>query len=79
MKIKVDEKEYKALIARVETLEAKVELSQDYATILMERMRGEIEQFFDNKCRVVMVKRDKNEIVSELRRQAIDNIFKEDS
>ena len=50
MKIKVDEKEYKALIARVETLEAKVELLQDYATILMERMRGEIEQFFDNKC-----------------------------
>ena len=48
-------------------------LSQAYKC-LEERM----EDFFNYKCKVIMLKRDKAEIVAEVRKQAMDNLFKEE-
>lgn len=79
MKIKVDKKEYESLLLRVAELEDKVESAERYAHTIMERMRAEIESFFDRKCRVVMIKRDKEMLAAELRSQAMNNIFKEES
>ena len=76
MKIKVDKDEYNKLLLRVETLEDKVKSSEEYSRVIMKRMREQLENFFDEKCRVIMIKRDKEMIVGELRKQVVDNIFK---
>ena len=79
MKIKVDKGEYERLLERVEKLEEQVKTSREYADHLLKTMREQLEKFFEQKCQVVMVKRDKDIIVGELRAQAINNIFKEES
>ena len=79
MRVRVDKKEYKSLLDRVERLEEKVAHSERHVDILMKRMREEVERYFQEKCRLVVVKRDKEEIVAGLRKQVIDNIFKEES
>lgn len=77
MKIKVDKKEYEQLLARVERLEQDNANSSERFRWLGEEFRNYIESYFTDKCRVVMVKRDKDAIVAELRSQAMDNIFKQ--
>ena len=37
-----------------------------------------MEDFFEHKCMTVMVKRDKNMIEAEVRKNIIDNLFKEE-
>lgn len=81
MKIKVDKKEYEALLERVKKLEGKV---QDESFDLFENWKWTretlykmMEDYFKNQCITAIVKRDKDEIIGEVRRQAIDNIFKE--
>ena len=81
MKIKVDKKEYEELLERVKKLEQEnsdisIELI-DTARRLRQQFRDSIESYFVNKCQVVMMKRDKDEIVAELRSRAMSNIFKE--
>lgn len=83
MKIKVDKKEYEQLLVRAEQLSARVEHLERYNANSLERFRwlekefrDYIENYFTDRCRVVMMKRDKDEIIAELRSQAIDNIFK---
>lgn len=81
MKIKVDKKEYEELLERVKKLEQEnsdisIELI-DTARRLRQQFRDSIESYFVNKCQVVMMKRDKDEIVAELRNRAMSNIFKE--
>lgn len=77
MKIKVDRKEYEELLERVEELEEQVKTSREYADHLLKTMREQLGKFFEQKCQVVMVKRDKEMLVAELRAQAMNNIFKE--
>ena len=81
MKIKVNKKEYEQLLARVEQLERdnanSWEKFFDAERKLRQEFRDSLESYFTNKCQVVMVKRDKDEIVAELRKRAMDNIFRE--
>lgn len=77
MKIKVDKTAYEQLLARVEQLEQYNADSLERFHWLEREFRNYIESYFTDKCRVVMMKRDKNEIVAELRSQVMDNIFKE--
>ena len=70
MKIKVDKEEYEHLLERVEDLEKD-------GFDLERRLRLYVDNYFKRKCEVVMIKRDKNMIIGELRKQAIDNIFKD--
>ena len=80
MKIKVDKKEYEQLLARVKKLEQENTDIRfkliDTGCELRQQFRDYIERYFTNKCQVVMMKRDKDAIVAELRSQAMDNIFK---
>lgn len=81
MKIKVDKKEYEQLLARVEQLEQDNANSWkkffDAECRLRQELRYSLESYFTDRCQVVMIKRDRDEIVAELRSQAMDNIFKE--
>ena len=80
MKIKVDKEEYEQLLARVEKLErdnaSSWEKFIDAERRIRQMVRDSMENYFTDKCRVVMIKRDKDAIVAELRSQAMDNIFK---
>ena len=76
MKIKVDKKEYESLLARVDELEGKVDRATDYGDIVLKRMREEIDNYFLDKCHVVIVKRNKDEIVAEIKNQITNNMFK---
>lgn len=81
MKIKVDEDEYKRLLERVDYLEDK--LNHDRECMFenwrwtRESLYKMVEDYFKTKCMSVMVKRDKDMIVGEIRRNVMDNLFKE--
>lgn len=82
MKIKVDKKEYEALLERVKKLEEKV---QDESLDLFENWKFTREtlydlmkSYFETQCITTIVKRDKDQIIGEVRKQALDNIFKEE-
>ena len=82
MKIKVDKEEYKALLKRVERLESKVN-EEDFTLYenwrwTREALEELMEHYFSNRCMTVVMKRDKNEIIAEIRKQAMNNLFKED-
>lgn len=79
MKIKVEKEEYEELLERVERLEGQVETLREYTDHLLKTMREQLEDFFERKCQVVMIKRDKEQLVAKLRAQAMNNIFKEES
>ena len=82
MKIKVDEKEYLNLIKRVDRLERAVEDRTGFIfhswELTNERLYRMMEQYFDNQTRVTILRRDKDKIIGELRKVAMDNIFKEE-
>ena len=82
MRIKVDKKEYEALLERVKKLEEKI---QDENFDLFENWKFTREalydlmrSYFETQCITTIVKRDKEQIIGELRKQALDNIFKEE-
>lgn len=77
MKIKVDKKEYEDLLKRVKYLEEN--RAEDWKRFmwLEEGLQKRMEDFFEYKCMTVILKRDKNEVVAEVRR-AMDNLFKEE-
>lgn len=77
MKIKVDKKKYENLLKRVERLEE--DRADDWARFMWmeKRLQEYMEDFFKHKCMTVVIKRDKNEVVAEVRR-AMDNLFKEE-
>lgn len=78
MKIKVDKKEYEDLLKRVKELEE--DRASDWKRFmwLEKRLQEYMEDFFKHKCMTVILKRDKAEIVAEVRKQAMDNLFKEE-
>lgn len=81
MKVKVDEKEYLDLIKRVDRLERAVEDRTGFIfhswELTDERLHRMMEQYFDNRTRTILLRRDKDKIIGELRKVAMDNIFKE--
>ena len=78
MKIKVDKKEYEDLLERVKKLEEDRDFCKKYLIGVYKGLEERMEDFFKYKCMTVMLRRDKNEIVAEIRKRAMDNLFKED-
>lgn len=82
MKIKVDKKEYEYLIERVSKLEEAVDGRTgqifDNWTWTREMLYKMMEDYFNRQCMVVMMERDKNKVIAEVRKKAMDNIFKEE-
>lgn len=81
MKIKVDKQEYELLLARVKQLEDELQekrygLYENWKWT-RETLEEMMEHYFKNRCMTVMVKRDKDMIVSEIKKTAMDNLFKE--
>lgn len=81
MKIKVDKEEYEYLVERVKRLEEAVDGRTGQIFRNWEWTRGMLydmmESYFNNQCMVVMMKRDKDKVIAEVRKKAMDNIFKE--
>jgi hypothetical protein len=81
MKIKVDKEEYERLLERVYCLEEEFRHSHDYMyknwKWTRESLYEMMEDYFKTQCMTVMVKRDKNIIVGEVRENAMNNLFKE--
>lgn len=77
MKIKVDKEEYERLLKRVEELEKYRAEEWERFGGLVNNLQRHMEDFFEHKCMTVMVKRDKDMILAEVRKNAMDNLFKE--
>ena len=77
MKIKVDKEEYERLLKRVEELEKYREEEWKHFRVLENNLQRYMEDYFEHKCMAVMVKRDKNMIMAEVRKNVMDNLFKE--
>lgn len=82
MKVKVDEKEYLDLIKKVDRLERAVEDREGFIfrswELTEERLYRMMEQYFDNRTRDILFRRDRDKIIGELKKVAIDNIFGEE-
>ena len=77
MKVKVDKEEYERLRKRVEELERYRDAEFEHFRRLENHLQMYMEDFFEKKCMTVMVKRDKNMILAEVRKNVMDNLFKE--
>ena len=77
MKVKVDEEEYKRLIKRVEELEKYRAAEWERFGGLVNNLQRRMEDFFEHKCMTVMVKRDRDMVVAEIRKNVMDSLFKE--
>lgn len=77
MKVKVDKEEYKRLLKRVEELEKYS--NEDYIRYgkMLDKLNKLMEEFFEHKCMTVMVKRDRNMIAAEIRKNEMDKLFGE--
>ena len=78
MKVKVDKKEYEDLLKRVKDLEVDRKSDWERFKFLGENLQERMEDFFRRKCMTIVLKRDKNEIVASVRKQVMDNLFKEE-
>lgn len=78
MKIKVDKEEYERLLKRVEQLEEYRETEEERYRHVTTYLQSYLEDFFRHKCMTVMVKRDKNMIAAEVRKNIMDNLYKEE-
>lgn len=82
MKIKVDKEQYERLLEKVDYLEEEISRTRDGMfnnwRWSREALYDMMEHYFKSKCVSVMVKRDKDQIIGEVRRHAMDNLFKEE-
>lgn len=78
MKIKVDKKEYEDLLKRVKYLEEN--RAEDWKRFmwLEKRLQEYMKDFFKHKCMTVVIRRDRNEVVAEVRKKVMDNLFEEE-
>lgn len=81
MKIKVDKEEYERLLKKVDNLEEEIRNTREsmfdnwrWTRMSLYEM---MEDYFKSECISVMVKRDKDQIIGEVRKNAMDNLFKE--
>ena len=81
MKIKVDKEEYERLLEKVDYLEERLNRDREHMfenwRWTRETLEEMMELYFKHKCMTVMLKRDKDMIVGEVRKNAMDNLFKE--
>lgn len=81
MKIKVDKEEYERLLERVDYLEERLVRDRDSIynnwKWTREYLYKMMEDYFKSQCISVMVKRDKDMVIGEVRKKAMDNLFKE--
>lgn len=81
MKIKVDKEEYERLLERVDYLEERLVRDRDSIynnwKWTREYLYKMMEDYFKSQCISVMVKRDKDMVIGEVRKNAMDNLFKE--
>lgn len=77
MKIKVDKEEYERLLKRVEELEKYRAEELERFGGLVNNLQRRMEYYFEHKCMTVMVERDKNMIMAEVRKNVMDNLLKE--
>ena len=75
--IKIGKKEYESLLKRVEELEKYRKAEEERFGWLTNNMQRFMEDFFEKKCMTVIVKRDKDMILAEVRKNVMDNMFKE--
>ena len=78
----ISKKKYKSLLFRIETLE---ELVNDRHGAIFDNWRWTREtlyemmsDYFKHSAEVILVHRDKDKIIGELKGKAMDNIFKEE-
>lgn len=81
MKIKVDKDEYELLLERVTKLEEEIR-DENFSLFenwkwTRETLYDMMKHYFNNRARTILIKRDKDKIVGELRALALDNLFKE--
>lgn len=77
MKIKVDKEEYENLLNRVKELEEYKDGNYNCYVRIINNLERYMEDFFEHKCMTVIVKRDRNMIEAEIRKNMMDNLFKE--
>lgn len=77
MKIKVDKEEWENLLKRVAYLEDIGRYDSQYRRYLESHLQEIMEDYFKNKVQTYMVKRDREKIVAEVKKAAINNLFKE--
>lgn len=81
MKIKVDKEGYEHLLEKVDYLEEEIRHTResmfDNWRWTREELYKMMEHYFKTQCISVMVKRDKDQIIGEVRKNAMDNLFKE--
>ena len=82
MKIRVDKEEYERLLQRVEDLEIKmhgesISMFENWKWT-RETLYKMMEDYFSAKCMTAVMKRDKKEIIAEVRKRVMDNMFKEE-
>lgn len=76
--MKLSKKEYESLLFRITRLElAQDEYTKDFA-LMTKRLREEMDNYFKHKCEAIIIKRDKNMVVGEVRDNIMNNLFKED-
>ena len=82
MKIKVDKEEYGRLLEKVDYLEEEIRRNRESMfknwKWTREYLYKMMEDYFKSQCISVMVKRDKDIIIGEVRKNAMDNLFKEE-
>lgn len=78
----ISKKKYQNLVTRIETLEGMVADRHgrifDNWTWSRETLYEMMSDFFKHSAEVILVHRDKEKIIGELKGTAMDNIFKED-
>ena len=79
MKIKVDKEEYENLLNRIKELEEYRKTEEERYRHVRYYLQSYLEDFFKHKCMTVMVKRDRDMIAAEVRKNMMDNLFKEEA
>ena len=82
MKIKVDKKEYKHLLERVDYLEEEIkhtceDMFKNWRWT-RESLYEMMEDYFKSQCIYTMVKRDKDLVIGEVHKNIMNNLFKEE-
>lgn len=78
MRIKVDKEEYERLLKRVEWLEEYRKTEEERYRHVTYYLQSYLEDFFEHKCMTVMVKRDRDMIAAEVRKNMMENLFKDE-
>lgn len=76
--MKISKKDYERLLFRVTALElAQDKAVKDFA-LMTKELQERIDNYFKYKCEAIIIKRDKDMIVGELRDTIMNNLFKEE-